>query len=118
MEAILTIIWKSAVIITLFYSVYKSFLYRETYFKSIRYFLLTGIIAAVILPFIIIPIYVETEFVQPSFEVIESTFIKSNTSSYSTFNWLNVLLLSYLIIAGYFIVRLGIQLLSIGALIL
>ncbi len=117
MEAILTIIWKSAVLITLFYSVYKSLLYRETYFKSIRYFLLTGIIAAVILPFIVIPIYVETEFFQPSFEVIESTFIKSTSSSYPTFNWLNVLLLSYLIIAGYFIVRLGIQLLSIGVLI-
>ena len=117
METILTIFWKSAVLITLFYFVYKGFLHKETYFKSIRYFLLTGIIAAVILPFIIIPIYVETEFVQPAFEVIESTFIKSTTSSYSTFNWAGIMLFSYFVVAAYFIIRLGIQLLSIGVLI-
>ena len=117
MEAILNIILKSAFIITLFYVVYKGLLHRETYFKSIRYFLLTGIIVAAVIPFVIIPIYVETEFVQPSFEVIESTFIKSTTSSYSNFNWMSVLVLSYLVGAAYFIVRLGIQLLSIGVLI-
>lgn len=117
MEAILNIIWKSAFIITLFYVVYKGFLHRETYFKSIRYFLLTGIIVAAVIPFVVIPIYVETEFIQPSLEVIESTFIKSKTNSYSTFNWVNVLLFSYFIGAGYFIIRLGIQLFSIGSLI-
>ncbi|MBT8385743.1 MAG: hypothetical protein KJO83_08515, partial [Bacteroidia bacterium] len=114
MEAILTIIWKSAVLTTLFYVVYISFLHKETYFTSIRYFLLAGIIAAVILPFIIIPIYVTTEFIQPDFQVMENSIINHSDSSYSTFNWMNVLVFSYFAIAGYFIVRLGIQLLSIG----
>ena len=117
MEATLTFIWKSAVLISLFYIVYKSFLHKETYFKSIRYFLLAGIIAAVILPFIIVPIYVTTEFIQPDFQVMESLLMKNTVDSYSTFNWMNVLLFSYFIGAGYFLLRLCIQLLSIGSLI-
>ena len=117
MEAILTIIWKSAVLITLFYVVYKFFLHKETYFNSIRYFLLAGIIAAVILPYIIIPIYVTTEFIQPDIQVMENSLIHNPVDSYSTFNWMSVLLFSYFVGAGYFIIRLGIQLLSIGSLI-
>ena len=117
MEATLTFIWKSAVLISLFYIVYKSFLHKETYFKSIRYFLLAGIIAAVILPFIIVPIYVTTEFIQPDFQVMESLLMKNTVDSYSTFNWMNVLLFSYFVGAGYFLLRLCIQLLSIGSLI-
>jgi hypothetical protein len=117
MEATLTFIWKSAVLISLFYIVYKSFLHKETYFKSIRYFLLAGIIAAVILPFIIIPIYVTTEFIQPDFQVIESLLMNNTVDSYSTFNWMSVLLFSYFIGAGYFLIKLIIQLLSIGSLI-
>lgn len=117
MEATLTFIWKSAVLISLFYIVYKSFLHKETYFKSIRYFLLAGIIAAVILPFIIIPIYVTTEFIQPDFQVMESLLMNNTVDSYSTFNWMSVLLFSYFVGAGYFLIRLIIQLLSIGSLI-
>lgn len=117
MEATLTFIWKSAVLISIFYIVYKSFLHKETYFKSIRYFLLAGIIAAVILPFIIIPIYVTTEFIQPDFQVMESLLMNNTVDSYSTFNWMSVLLFSYFVGAGYFLIRLIIQLLSIGSLI-
>ena len=52
---------KSAAIVTLFYISYKLFLEKETYFSANRVFLVSGLLLAFIVPFIIIPIYVENE---------------------------------------------------------
>ncbi|WP_242203740.1 M56 family metallopeptidase [Aestuariivivens insulae] len=50
---------KASLVIVIFYSCYKLFLQRDTFFESNRWFLLTGLITATVLPFVVIPIYVE-----------------------------------------------------------
>ena len=49
---------KGTAIIILFYSCYKLFLQRDTFFQANRWFLLVGLFAATILPVIVIPIYI------------------------------------------------------------
>ena len=61
MEALLNYMWKPTVIIMIFYGFYRLVLRKETYFQTNRYFLLSGIVLAIVLPFIIIPIYVDIE---------------------------------------------------------
>jgi len=50
---------KASAVIALFFVCYKLFLQRETFFNHNRWFLITGLVLACIIPFIIIPIYVE-----------------------------------------------------------
>ncbi len=119
MELFLTFLWKSALIITLFYSFYKLFLHKETYFQSIRYFLLAGIVIAFILPFIIIPIYIDTEPIQLS-QITNNTitnFSSANTPK-SSLNLVTVLFYSYFAITAIFLIRFIVQLLSIATIIL
>ncbi|MGZ0016760.1 M56 family metallopeptidase [Yeosuana sp. AK3] len=50
---------KASAIIVLFYACYKIYLQRDTFFEQNRWFLLIGLITAVFMPFIVIPMYVE-----------------------------------------------------------
>lgn len=50
---------KASAILGIFYLFYKFLLERETFFQSNRMFLLTGIIVAMLLPLLVIPIYIE-----------------------------------------------------------
>lgn len=50
---------KASAVIALFFVCYKLFLQRETFFNHNRWFLITGLVSACVIPFIIIPIYVE-----------------------------------------------------------
>ena len=69
MEAIMIYLLKASGILTLFYVVYQVFLKKETFYKVNRHFLMTGVIAAFLCPFIVINNYVEittTAFVTAS----------------------------------------------------
>lgn len=69
MEAIMIYLIKASGILTLFYVVYQVFLKKETFYKVNRHFLMTGVIAAFLCPFIVINNYVEittTAFVTAS----------------------------------------------------
>jgi bla regulator protein BlaR1 len=50
---------KVSVVITIFYGIYKLFLQRDTFFESNRWFLLIGLLASLLMPFIVIPIYID-----------------------------------------------------------
>lgn len=52
---------KASAVVAIFYICYKLFLQRETFFQSNRWFLLSGIVVALTIPFIVIPIYVTKE---------------------------------------------------------
>ena len=52
---------KFSAILGLFFIFYKLFLEKETFFNSIRFYFLLGIITALALPFIIIPEYITVE---------------------------------------------------------
>tara|TARA_R110002073_G_scaffold57778_4_gene146716 strand:- start:132095 stop:133753 length:1659 start_codon:yes stop_codon:yes gene_type:complete len=117
METLFTILCKSASITILFYSFYRLFLQKETYFNSIRYFLLIGIISAVIIPFIIIPVYVDVTNIasqQFNFSTIgDNTF----TSQTALLTWPFAIKLVYFIVTSALLLRFIIQLTSIVQLI-
>ncbi|MEC3907524.1 M56 family metallopeptidase [Tamlana sp. 2201CG12-4] len=50
---------KASAVVVIFYLCYKLFLQRDTFFVSNRSFLLAGLISAFLIPFIVIPVYVE-----------------------------------------------------------
>ena len=50
---------KASAIILLFYTCYKLFLQRDTFFQANRWFLLSGIFIATVLPLIVIPVYIQ-----------------------------------------------------------
>ena len=118
MEALLTYLWKPAVIILIFYGFYRFILQKETYFQTNRYFLLSGIVLAIVLPLIIIPIYIDIEssLLTP---IIPNKFTtNSNMHSESSVNWVAIASYIYLIVTITFLIRLVNQFLSLGVLIL
>ena len=57
-------ILKAAAVLTLFYLVYKLFLERETFFQSIRAYLLLGLVSSLLLPALKIREYVYVETIE------------------------------------------------------
>ena len=55
---------KSAAVLTLFYGVYKIFLERETFFQSLRAYLLLGLASSLLLPGLKIREYVLVETIE------------------------------------------------------
>ena len=50
---------KASAVVVIFYICYKIFLQRDTFFQHNRSFLLLGLAISFLLPFLIIPIYIE-----------------------------------------------------------
>lgn len=118
----LIIIAKSAAILSLFYLTYRMVLQKDTFFSANRHYLLGGILAALILPFL--------EFTQislidmPVYESLPTTtrfspVVTETTAIASSFSvdWWMVALVTYLIGIGIMFSRLGIQLASLHRLI-
>ncbi|HLT52241.1 MAG TPA: M56 family metallopeptidase [Flavobacteriaceae bacterium] len=103
---------KSSAVIALFFICYKVFLQRETYFIHNRYFLIAGIITALCLPFLVIPIYVEaTPMVVNGYT---TTVLATNTNEVTkTVDWLGILSLIYFSGLVILTLRLVVQLVSL-----
>ncbi|MFT4645270.1 MAG: bla regulator protein BlaR1 [Planctomycetota bacterium] len=85
---------KSAVLIALFYGFYKLILQRETFFQLNRLYLIIGILTAAIIPFIVIPIYVE--FQVPTKQNLIFTEVNSQELIQESINWFQVIKLLYI----------------------
>ncbi|MCC1484463.1 M56 family metallopeptidase [Winogradskyella immobilis] len=84
---------KASVVLVIFYLCYIIFLKRDTFFQHNRWFLLIGLITALVLPNIIIPIYIEVEpIIIPENLLIADTI---TTQPKKTFQWLDLLPIVY-----------------------
>ena len=103
---------KSSAVIALFFICYKVFLQRETYFIHNRYFLIAGIVTALCLPFLVIPIYMEaTPVVVNGYT---TTVLATNTKEVTkTVDWLGILSLIYYSGLVVLTLRLVVQLVSL-----
>ena len=98
----------------IFYVCYIIFLQRETFFVSNRWFLIVGLVTAILFPILVIPIYVEVA--PPSLD----TFTMIATTSQNipeSFDWTLLLHWIYGIGTSFFVGRLIIQLISLVTLI-
>ena len=80
---------KASAVIIIFYACYKICLQKDTFFELNRWFLLIGLITAVFIPFIVIPIYVE----QTPVILDNLVFVEDNAAVQPTGNPFDVLLL-------------------------
>ena len=106
---------KVSAIVAIFYLSYKIFLQRETFFEQNRWFLLLGLITAFLLPFLVIPIYVEASPLHLSNYVFETSPITENIEK--PFNILDYLPLVYGLGVVFFSGRLLVQFTSLALVI-
>ncbi|GGK17914.1 hypothetical protein GCM10007962_10170 [Yeosuana aromativorans] len=107
---------KASAIIALFYVCYKVFLQDETFFESNRWFLLFGLLMAICMPFVVIPIYVE----QAPLLLDNYTFTNASEpiqQTKKTFDILAILTLVYGLGVLAFAIRFIVQLTSLGLLL-
>ncbi|WP_458629055.1 M56 family metallopeptidase [Winogradskyella sp. PC D3.3] len=89
---------KASAVIALIYFCFYLFLKKETFFEHNRWFLLTGLLLALIFPLIVIPVYITVE---PTTTQV-SSFIASTPSSFvsttpeAPFDWLKLIPLLYI----------------------
>jgi hypothetical protein len=99
---------KVSAITFIFYGFYKLILQRETFFQSNRWFLLIGILTALLVPLIVIPVYVES-FNTPLF-FNEASVSNTKEIVEEAFNWSTLLITIYslgvLFLGGKFILNL------------
>ncbi|MBO3097298.1 M56 family metallopeptidase [Gelidibacter pelagius] len=102
---------KSSALIAVFYACYILFLQRETFFDSNRWFLLFGLITAVLFPLLVIPVYVEIPTTMSGgFSVIATTV---QTAPEPSFDFTSLIMWIYALGASFFLGRLLIQFFSL-----
>ena len=114
MESIFVILLKSSSILFLFLLSYHLFLKRETFFMSNRLFLVLGLFASFVLPFVTITktIYVERAPLEQG-GFVDFDQIVNAVEPETTFNWTAAILGIYLLGVLFFSIRLVLQLLAI-----
>jgi len=102
---------KASAITALFYICYTCLLQRETFFESNRWFLITGILATVVAPLLIIPIYIEN----PNTALDLSAYSTNASTANTTNTDYNFIIISsiYLIGVSFFLIKLVIELASL-----
>ncbi|MDW5287647.1 M56 family metallopeptidase [Formosa sp. PL04] len=105
---------KASAIICIFYVIYALLLQKETFFNTNRWFLLSGLILAAFLPFLVIPIYVNEVPLTLNFNDIVT--VKS-TETASRYTWLDLGILIYTLGIVFFSIRFVIELLSLKSFI-
>jgi len=110
METIFAFLLKASVGIILFYVVYWFFLRKETFYKANRWFLITALISAVLIP--LFPLHysvlVAPENNSTVLKTISDTFknipvVSGSETEVTSFNWQQVVLLVYLTGAAIFL---------------
>ncbi|MDO5971363.1 M56 family metallopeptidase [Flavivirga aquimarina] len=104
---------KVSALISIFYFIYKVFLQHETFFESIRIFLFLGLISSFIIPFLVIPIYIEyTSALTSSYDGV--TTVQKIEEPLSILDYLTMVYLAGVL---FFFIRFMIQLVSLVAII-
>lgn len=104
---------KASGLITILFLFYIVFLKKETFYKSIRHYFLAGLICALAIPFIEIPIYVEQAINNFDTTNLTTTVNIINSSEEETFNWLLIIPIIYTIGVVFFTCKFIIQIVSL-----
>ena len=103
---------KATAVIALFFVCYKLFLQRETFFNHNRWFLITGLVLACVIPFIIIPIYVEYTPTPIQINTL-STVTEATFTPETPFDYMQLLSGVYMVGVTILFVKLIIDLISL-----
>ncbi|MEO1013533.1 MAG: M56 family metallopeptidase [Bacteroidota bacterium] len=109
MEAFLLYLLKSSGILFLFWCCYQLFLKKETFFTLNRWFLLTGMLACLIIPLLYLN---KTVWVEYPLETITRPLKTPITIAVAVPNWSNILFGIYVLGVGLVMLKLVLQLFS------
>ena len=105
-------LFKSSILVLVLLVFYQFILQKELYFKSIRYYFLTGLIIIIVMPLIEIPIYVET--IAASINTIDYSKVSiNNAPEASTINWQQLFITIYIIGVVFLSVKFLTQIISL-----
>ena len=111
---------KASAVIILFYLCFGLFLKRETFFQHNRWFLLIGLLIALVFPLLVIPIYVPIEPIV----IPEMTYVQTTPSSFvvaepeKVFDWTTLFPIVYGIGFAVFLIQFIFQFGSLASLLL
>ncbi|MAB47840.1 MAG: hypothetical protein CMC05_04330 [Flavobacteriaceae bacterium] len=92
---------KASAVICIFYICFHLLLKRETFFNHNRWFLIIGLILALVFPLVIIPVYVSVDTIVSPDIVFQVNDIAPNTTTNantkSTFQWTSLLPVIYIV---------------------
>ncbi len=115
METILIYLFKSSVVLTIFYVTYYFLLRKDTFFNINRHFLLIGVIVSLLLPFLE---FTTVKFIEsPNFYIAESNPSKIINTTQESWDWWLIGGIVYCIGLLLFAIRFVIQLLSLKKLV-
>ncbi|TRX66208.1 M56 family metallopeptidase [Carboxylicivirga sp. M1479] len=102
--------FRSALVLLIFYSVYHLFLKNDAHFTSIRWFLLAGFGAAILLPLAELNYLVVLDAVAADSDFIPTEVVADDVNvvlplANKTFNWLDSVIYLYGIVSCFFVVR-------------
>ena len=106
---------KVSAVVAIFYVCYKLFLQRDTFFEYNRWFLLFGLVTSFLVPFFIIPIYIE--YVPTETAILNYETISVTNETEKSFNILDYFPLIYGLGVLCFLIRFLIQLSSLSVII-
>ena len=106
---------KVSAVVAIFYISYKLFLQRDTFFASNRWFLIIGLLSSLLIPFLVIPIYIEYTPVDLSNFIITEQIPTENIEK--PFNILDCLPIIYGLGVVFLSIRFAIRLMSLIKLI-
>jgi len=107
---------KASAVIAIFYACYKICLQRDTFFEQNRLFLLTGLISAIFIPLIVIPVYIEQPTINLENYILAENVSNPNTVS-DSINPLSILNKIYLLGVIIFSIRFLLQISSLTSMI-
>jgi len=116
MEAFFLYLAKSSGLLFLFWLIFQVILKKETFFEAHRFFLVTGIFTALLLPFVV---FKKIVFIDaPKFTNIDfSQFVVTEVSAPKELDWWLIVGMVYLLGVAFFIIRFVVQLFSLYRLI-
>ncbi|AVR45672.1 hypothetical protein C7S20_10620 [Christiangramia fulva] len=110
-EDILFYLFKSSVLLLIFYGTYQLLLKKETFFNLNRKFLLGGLIVAAIFPAIY---FTKTVFIEaPPLPITSQETNLTLVAVQESFDWWEIAGMVYLCITSFFLLRFGLQLFSV-----
>ncbi|OUR96043.1 hypothetical protein A9Q86_16320 [Flavobacteriales bacterium 33_180_T64] len=106
---------KASAVLFIFYICYQLFLKKETFFQSNRWFLLSGLIIASCIPFVVIPEYIEYTAIDTSEFLINTsnTLVNPTEIQEEPFNYMQLIIWFYTAGLLFFFGKLAIEFLSL-----
>jgi beta-lactamase regulating signal transducer with metallopeptidase domain len=106
-------ILKASAVLFIFYACYQLFLQKETFFQANRWFLLSGLIIACLIPLIVIPVYIEYTVSNTNSFIVNYDNLTTPIVIAEPFDYMQLIIWIYLVGILFFFGKLIVDFLSL-----